>query len=287
MKAIPILVMLALVIGAYTPAAFAATDFTMDWTGIGNSVISGTFNSGDDAKAQMWANGNTDGHFYAYDSDYEDAQHYQCGVDPSSALISGDINTGGGSLRFKYTMTDSCSQGSFGPSGQTSDSFVYSAGTGTLDFSTNSHYAYLFSGNYYNSPNNGDCLTAIGTSFDIYHTLTYGPNSGSVEVSSNYYLDAQSVPIGSGGAAVVGFQSERAGYLPSGSFIFGEVAGYGFANTDITATGSGGIARVTGHGDDYLAATNGSWTLPLGGTYTATWLYDTGLTVANYGFFGS
>jgi hypothetical protein len=264
MKAIPILVMFALMIGAFAPAAFAATDFTLDWSGSG--TVTGVFNSGDDATAWVLAHGATSGTFYALDTGVCPYAGYH--VDDSSAYIRGDI-IAGGDLTFQYYRTDSYVP-MYGISGQLSYSFVGSTGTGSLDFKTSSNYASLVSSEY-SFQANGQ-FQATGTTFEIDHALFSGDplNFGQLKI------------VGSG-SAVVDYMAD--GYTGGDGFKFGSGDGC-YTNADILATGSG-WAQVWGHGDSSLSAYDGSWTLPLGGSVSTLWTYTSGLSVTNYAFQGS
>lgn len=267
--------LLLLSAAAIAPAALAATDFTMDWT---NGNIAATFNSGDDAKAQMWASGNTFGHFYAVDTGTSGYPGY--GVDDSSADMDSHITAGGGSLEFQYIRTDSFALIQYGDPtqvGQISNSFVSSSGTGTLDFSAGSNSHYLQSYTY--GVNDQQTFQATGASFVIAHSLTSSlpANFGAVQVLST----------GSGGSASVSHTYDMSGYTGD-SFSFG--AGAGVWGTSISATGSG-IATVTGYGTDNLVDDSygqaSHWSMPNGGSYFSQWTYDSGLTVTDYGFSGN
>jgi len=241
-----------------------ATDFTLDWSGYG--TVTGTFNSGDDAVASMQTSGNTAGTFYAVDTGIAP---YSYGVDDSSAWMRGDITNGGGTLNFNYARTDSY-EGMYGSAGQWSNSFVGSTGTGSLDFRTSSNYASLVSSEY-NWQTNGQ-FQASGSLFEISHTLQSGDpdNWGSMSV------------VGSG-SAVVDYMAD--GYTGGDGFRFGSGDGC-YTNADILTTGNG-QAVVHGQGDSYLSAYDGSWTMPLGGIYSSTWNYNSGLAVNNFAFSGN
>ena len=270
-KKIGIAAMLLLMMAAVAPAALAATDFTMDWTGFG--TVTGTFNSGDDAIAHMTAIGNTNGNFYS--KDFDNLGLY--GVDDTSANMDSHIALGGGSLEFLYTRTDT-GEAFYGAPGQISNSYVSSTGTGTLDFCVGSNYAYLQSYTYAATDNIN--FQATGENFIIQHSLTSS--------LSNNFGALQVVDTGSGGSASVVHSYDLSGYTAD-SFSFGAGTGGCVWGTHISATGSG-IAQVWGHGDDYLKdgtyGQSSDWTMPLGGTFQSQWTYDSGLTVNDYGFFG-
>lgn len=251
--------MLLLMAAAIAPAARAATDFTMNWSGFG--TIDSTFTSGDDATARMQVWGNTAGTFGAQDTGIAP---YSYGVDDSSAYMRGDI-TANGELAFTYDRTDSY-ESMYGAAGQHSYSFVGSSGTGSLDFRAGSNYAAFGSGNY--AWQSDAQFTAAGD-FNILHTLTTpNLNGGVVQV------------VGSG-SATINHMSDDAG---ANSFNFGAGAGC-YTNADISTSGIG-TAWVSGHGDSLLHANDGSWNMP-GGTYTSTWSYGNGLSVTNYAFNGN
>jgi len=274
MKAIPMLVMLTLMLSVGVSSALASTDFTLDWSGYGTVI--GTFNSGDDAIAHMTATGNTFGNLYVKDFDNGGVAPYD--VDDTSANMDSHITSGGGSLEFLYTRTDTC-EAFYGLPGQVSNSFVASSGTGTLDFCAGSNYAYLQSYTYAATDNIN--FQATGENFIVQHSLTSSlpANFGALQV----------VSTGSGGSASVVHSYDLSGYTGD-SFTFGAGTGGCVWGTHISATGSG-IATVWGHGDDYLKdgtyGQTSEWTMPLGGTFQSQWTYDSGLTVNDYGFFGS
>ena len=264
------------------------TDFTLDWSA-GSGIVTGTFNSGDDAKAQMWANGNTVGTFKA--TDYGD-NPYTYGVDTTEAYMKGDI-AAGGNLEFKYTRTDSYVS-MYGIAGQLSDSFVSSTGTGSLDFWTHSEYAGLGNHEYgFGVPNfqatgntvaiDTDSNGIADASFVITHTLV--SNWVSPPVPDNFGR-VQIIGTSTGASAVVDHMNDDAG---STAFNFGAGGGC-YTNADITATGSG-TAIVQGHGNTHLADdtfwTPSEWSMPNGGSYTSIWSYLSGLSVTDYAFNGN
>jgi len=241
--------------------ASATTSVDVNWNGFGK--FDTTFNSGDDAVAQMWTTGNTAGNFQATDSD---DNPYNYGVDSTSALIRGDIN-GGGSLEFNYLRTDR--QGS-ADAGEFSNSFVGSSGTGSMDFRTSSNYHDLVSSNY-GFQSSGQ-FQAIGDLFTITHTL----QSANVNNLGNLVVSGD-------GSAVVDYMTD--GYTAGNGFRFGSGDGC-FTNANILTTGNG-VAQVYGQADNYLSAYDGSWTMPVGGSHTESWIYNDGLSVTNYAFNGN
>jgi len=270
MKAIPILVMLTLMLSVGVSSALAVpTEFTLNWSGSG--TIGTTFNSGNDAVAQMLAIGNTAGTFYG--KDYDD-NPYTYSVDTTEAYMRGAITGGGGSLDFKYTRTDSYAP-MYGVAGQFSDSYVYSSGTGSLDFKNWSNYAAFASPEYgFQGAAN---FQATGSSFTIDHYIL----SGDLTVPKNY----GEVYIAGSGSAVVDHMGDDASGV---GFNFGAGCGC-YTHADITAAGSG-IAQVSGHGDNFLQDDGYGnpivWSMPLGGSYSSTWTYTNGLSVTNYAFNG-
>ena len=251
---------------------FAATDLDMTWDGFGTVDV--TFTSGDDAIAQMFANGNTGGWFYAQDTD--NAAGY--GIDDSSAWMDSYITTGGGFLEFTYTRTSSMNTIQYNDPtqvGQVSYSRVASSdGTGILDFGAGSNYAYM---NSYTYPNALVNFQAEGSSFDIYHRLT-----------SSDPLNYGALAIFGSGSASVTHAYDMSGYSGD-SFAFGAGTGGSVWGTSITATGSG-TAIVGGEGMDYLRdgsyGQSSDWELLNGGSFSSTWNYNDGLEVTDYGFYG-
>ena len=239
----------------------AATTVDMNWGGFAN--IDTTFNSSDDAVVQVWANGNTGGNFHAADSDNNP---YNYGVDNTNAWLRGDVTMGGGNLQLTYTRTDA-KESMYGAAGQISNSFVGSSGIGALNFRVGSNYASLGSSNYGWQSNAQ--FSATGDSFNMWHTLDAGTNSGFVRVIGD-------------GSAVINHMSD---YAAGDNFNFGAGAGC-YTNADIEATGSG-YAEVSGQADSYLKANDLSWTMPVGGLHTESWTYTDGLSVTNYAFNGN
>lgn len=266
-KYIGIALAVLMVLGLATMGMAAPTDLTLTWSGSG--TVGTTFTSGDDATARMLAIGNTYGTFYAEDTD---SGLYD--VDTTSSWMDSYITSGGGLLEFEYTRTDT-GEAFYGAPGQNSFSQVTSSdGTGILDFSAWSNYAYLQS---YTYPTALTTFQATGTAFTIRHSLTSSlpDNFGALEI------------VGSGSASVT-HSYDISGYTGD-SFTFGAGTGGCVWGTSISTTGSG-TAAVWGHGDDYLRdgsyGQSSDWTLSSGGTFSSTWVYDDGLTVTGYGFYG-
>lgn len=252
MKAIPILVMLVLMIGAYAPAAFAATDFTLNWSSSGS--VAGTFNSGDDAIASMTAIGNTHGQFYAKDSD---DNPYTYGVDTTQAQMKGAIDAGG-FLDLSYSRTDSKTS-SYGPAGQQVYSSVGSTDTGYLEFNQWSNYAVLTDAQCGFSMTN---FGVTGSSGAIYHSIA-DPSSGGALVSW----------VGSGTAAIK-LQGEKAGQNAGFNMGCLPVCGDNEAwdNNYAKFTGSGtGTFTVSSGAENSLFVHEGAITIPGDGTLGSTY----------------
>ncbi len=266
-KILLMLIPMMLLMMTAIPMVFAfPTDLNLNWTG---GTIDATFISGDDAIARMHAEGNTYGTFYAVDTDNLGLY----GVDDSSSWMDSYI-TGGGMLEFEYTRTDT-GEAFYGAPGQNSYSQVSSSGTGILDFSVSSNYAYMKS---YTYPTAFTAFQATGENFYITHKLTssLADNFGALEVFGD-------------GSASVTHSYDRSGYTGD-SFSFGAGTGGCVWGTSITTTGDG-IAAVWGHGDDYLRdgtyGQSSDWEMPNGGSFGAMWTYSDGITVTDYGFYGN
>lgn len=257
-KRIGIAAMLLLMAAAIAPAARAATDTTFTWSGTGS--FGATFNSDNDAKAQVQANGWTSGTFYA--KDFGD-NPYSYGVDTTLAQLDSDI-LGGGNIYFKFNRMDS-KVSMYGPADQWTQSYVGSSGTGGLTFRSQSNYAALVSSNYgFQSDNQ---FTASGGSYLIQHDLYNGANYGGLQASGS-------------GTMAIDHMSDDTGNT---AFNFGRGAGC-YTNANVDATGSGAFGLL-GFGGAGLSG-NG-WGMGGPATYSATWTFGGGLTVSNYAFGGN
>jgi len=254
MKKLFVTLMSLLVLFSFVGLADTETD--VDWSGSGTVGVD--FLAGDDAVVNTSTSGNgIEGEFHAKD---HENNPYNYGVDNVTANIDARVY-GGGVINYTHTRTDS-KESSYGQSGQVSHSSVWSSnGYAGMIFRTRTNYASMKNSQY--GFRNNNQFFASGSNYSMFHSIRGADGDGAyVEVLGS-----------SGNARITSMCSSASG----NGFNFGIGCGC-YTNSNVDAAGSG---TTTLHGIGSNNLEGKGWSMPSGGTYTATWSYDDGADI-NY-----
>ena len=272
MKAIPILVMLALMIGAYAPVAFA-TSFTLDWSG--NGLVTGGFTATGTTTA-FSTQGN--GLLGSWDAAVG-GQGY--GIDYTTSDFDASFNNGAYVLYSEQRLATVGSVGYPGEGLLTTNSYVSSfgtGGTGSISQYVNTNYASLYS-----SPTGQFAATG---DYYAYHNIAAGLNFGQ--------WAAGTALVSNTGTMSITERIDSAGYYGSTDWTLGGPGTGSYGNAQATLTGSGTF-RLDADSDNYLAGVIGTpyasahpgWEMASGGSYTGIWAFDAGLIIPDFSLKGN